>query len=53
MRSRLTVLALCMSLLASVPIAAQQPPTDINARIRKEAADNSQIMRTLHILTDL
>lgn len=53
MRSKVIVLALCMSLPASVPVAAQQPPTDINARIRKEAADNSQIMRTLHFLTDL
>ena len=42
-----------MRLLASVPIAAQQPSPDINARIRKEAAYNSQIMRTLHFLTDL
>jgi hypothetical protein len=53
MKSKLTALALCVSLLAAVPIAAQQPSSDINARIRREATDNSQIMRTLHVLTDL
>ena len=26
---------------------------DINAKIRKEATDNSQIMRTMHFLTDV
>ena len=53
MKSKLTALALCVSLLAAVPIGAQQPSSDINARIRREATDNSQIMRTLHVLTDL
>src|SRR5215216_6832710 len=27
--------------------------TDVNARIRKEGWDNSQIMRTMHFLTDV
>jgi hypothetical protein len=39
-------------MLASVPIAAQQPSLEINGLIRREAAGNSQIMRTLHFLTD-
>ena len=29
-----------------------QSSDDVNARIRKEAADHSQILRTLHMLTD-
>lgn len=53
MKSKLTVLALCGSLLATATIAAQQASTDINARIRKQETDNSQIMRTVHVLTDL
>ncbi|MFY9608553.1 MAG: M20/M25/M40 family metallo-hydrolase [Blastocatellia bacterium] len=53
MKSKLTALALCVSLVAAMPIAAQQPPTDINARIRREETGNSQIMRTMHFLTDL
>jgi hypothetical protein len=32
---------------------AQQIDASINERIRKEAMDNSQIMRTLHFLTDV
>ena len=53
MKSKLTALAACVSLLASAPIVAQQPAIDINARIRKEADGNSQLMRSLHFLTDL
>jgi len=30
-----------------------QPESDINARIRKEGMDNSQILKTLHMLTDV
>ena len=38
----------------SLPFAqAQQIDANINDRIRKEAMDNSQIMRTLHFLTDV
>jgi carboxypeptidase Q len=55
---------LCLALLNPLPVLAQgqaaASPTntpliapDIQARIRKEAADNSQIMRTLHFLTDV
>ncbi|HSO73499.1 MAG TPA: M20/M25/M40 family metallo-hydrolase [Blastocatellia bacterium] len=53
MNSKLTALAVSVSLLASAPIVAQQPAIDINARIRKEADGNSQLMRSLHFLTDL
>ena len=45
------ILMLCVSLIACAPVRAQDP--DINAKIRKEETDNSQIMRTMHFLTDV
>jgi len=43
-----------LSLLNGFPVLSQgSRPDDINARIRKEAMDNSQIMRTMHYLTDV
>src|SRR5262249_34769557 len=49
------VLSLALVLVAGYsPVFAQQPTKeDVNARIRKEEADNSQIMRTMHFLTDV
>lgn len=48
-------LALTLAVLVAVMAspAAQQAPDDIHARIRKEGMENSQIMRTLHHLTDV
>ena len=50
-------LILAFALVAAVAVpAAQQPEridTDINAKIRKEGMENSQIMRTMHHLTDV
>jgi carboxypeptidase Q len=48
-------------LVASVALALSQVPGhaeeridyEINARIRKEGRENSQIMRTVHVLTDV
>jgi carboxypeptidase Q len=45
------ILMVCLSLIAYAPAKAQDP--DINARIRKEETDSSQIMRTMHFLTDV
>ena len=45
-------LVLCFVLGLS-PALAQEPNADVNARIRKEESDNSQIMRTMHFLTDV
>jgi len=42
----------CVSALGAVPALAQQPD-DINAKIRKEEAEHSQIMRTMHFFTDV
>jgi len=42
-------------LLAAISLAAllaAQTDDSVNARIRKEAAERSQIMHTLHMLTD-
>ena len=55
MLKRLPVFVGVLALIA--PVAAQ-PPLDpgvvaVYAKIRQEASDHSQIMRTLHMLTDV
>ena len=52
MVKRLVALSLVLSLLA-LPIAAQNGSGDVLSRIRKEAMDRSQIMKTMHMFTDL
>src|SRR5690242_15094808 len=42
----------CVALLSYAPVLAQDS-ADINAKIRKEETDNSQILRTMHFLTDV
>ena len=53
MRRTLACSLLCLSLL-SPPVAFSQERLDaeVNAKIRREAMENSQILRTLHVLTD-
>ena len=46
------IFMVCVSLLSCMPLLAQNG-SDINAKIRKEGTDNSQIMRTMHFLTDV
>ncbi len=59
MRRRLLLPLLMFGLAVTFPAAmATQAPQelidkDVNARIRKEGWDNSQIMRTMHYLTDV
>ena len=54
MYSRTFAVAAGMVTLAVLPFAAQAPTTtDINARIRQEGMNNSQIMHTLHYLADV
>jgi hypothetical protein len=48
----LTVLALGL-LMSVAPLAEERIDHAMNAKIRKEGRDNSQIMRTLHYLTDV
>ena len=41
-------------LLTIAPLGGREPVNDeINARIRKEGRENSQILRTMHYLTDV
>jgi carboxypeptidase Q len=54
MKYRTVVLALGLLVSVISPFAAEERiDPDVNARIRQEAMANSQIMRTLHILTDV
>src|SRR5436853_4128367 len=49
-----TLLFLSLALLiGSLPARAQEPAAEVNAQIRKEAADHSQIMHTMHFLADV
>lgn len=52
MLKRLVALSLVLSLLA-LPIAAQNGNGDVLSRIRKEAMEHSQIMKTMHMFTDV
>src|ERR1041384_8747306 len=48
------VVALCLILsMLSLPVAAQNGGGDRLSRIRKEAMDRSQIMKTMHMFTDV
>src|ERR1041385_6292833 len=52
LKRRVIALSVILSLL-SLPIAAQNGSGDMLSRIRKEAMDHSQIMKTTHMFTDL
>src|SRR4026207_2144230 len=49
---RVVALVLIISLL-SLPVAAQNGGDDMLNRIRKEAMERSQIMKTMHMFTDV
>ncbi len=54
MRRALTFALLTVSLLNPIPGFSQERiDTEINAKIRQEGMDHSQIMRTMHFLTDV
>jgi carboxypeptidase Q len=54
MRTRTFVVAAAMAAVTAAPYAAQSPiDPNINDKIRKEEADNSQVMKTLHHLADV
>jgi carboxypeptidase Q len=52
LKRRIVALSLIFSILA-VPVAAQNGDADLLNRIRKEAMEHSQIMKTMHMLTDV
>ena len=52
MLKRLVALSLVLPLLV-LPLAAQNGSGDLLSRIRKEAMEHSQIMKTMHMFTDV
>jgi len=52
LKQRVVALSLILSLL-SLPVAAQNGSGDMLSRIRKEAMERSQIMKTMHMFTDV
>ena len=52
LKRRLVALSLIFSML-SLPIAAQNGGGDMLSRVRKEAMERSQIMKTMHMFTDV
>jgi len=52
LKRRVLALLLILSLL-SAPVVAQNGSGDMLSRIRKEAMERSQIMKTMHMFTDL
>ena len=53
MKQALSVLGFLVVTLAAAPFAQEKIDKDIQWKIRREATDNSQIMRTMHFLTDV
>ena len=53
LKARVTALCLIVSLLYLPLLAQTQADKDLLDRIRKEEKDNSQIMRTMHMLADV
>jgi carboxypeptidase Q len=53
MKCRALAGAVALAVCAAVPAAQSAIDPDINAKIRAEEAKNSQVMRTLHYLTDV
>ena len=52
LKRRVVALLMIFSML-SMPVAAQNGSGDMLARIRKEAMERSQIMKTMHMFTDV
>ena len=53
-RTRTLAVAVLFSAAATLPFAAEERiDTDLNARIREEGMNKSQVMRTVHFLADV
>ena len=52
---RLSIALMVFALVVALPAAqnTEKIDQDVNARIRKEGMDNSQILKTMHYLTDV
>src|SRR3954454_19451435 len=53
MFNRCTLAVCLIVLLCASPLLSQSSNKDLLQRIRKEETDNSQIMKTMHMLTDV
>src|SRR5262245_57359220 len=53
MKSRILAVSILLVGAATLPFAEERIDPDINARIRDEGMNRSQVMRTLHFLTDV
>src|SRR5215210_3054967 len=53
MKKSKTIIALILTLSFLLPVATSAQVADVNSQIRKEGMENSKIMHTLHVLTDL
>src|SRR5215213_3597190 len=53
MKNALALLGFLVVTFAATPFAQEKIDKDIQWKIRREAMDNSQIMRTMHFLTDV
>ena len=53
MKHRIVLLGIVMVTLTATPFAQEKIDKDIQWKIRREAEENSQIMRTMHFLTDV
>ena len=54
MKMRTAAVAMLFCAAATLPFAAEERiNSDINARIRDEGMNKSQVMRTLHFLADV
>jgi hypothetical protein len=52
-RLRLVAALTGLFVATSVPLAQEKPDADVQWKIRREATEHSQILRTLHFLTDV
>src|SRR5215203_2576425 len=53
MEHRITLLGVLLALVVATPFAQEKIDKDMEWKIRREATDNSQIMHTMHFLTDV
>ena len=52
-RTRMLAVVVLVAAAATLPFAAERIDADLNARIRDEGMNRSQVMRTLHFLADV
>ncbi len=53
MRHTALIFSVCLVGVTATPIAQERVDKDVQWKIRREAMENSQVMRTMHFLTDV